>query len=342
MKKLLVPAVLVGTLLFGGGNSHADSLVGETFVTIGDANSDADRAWILKHFNATSVEQKNIINVNIKDEEKYLEQFIPRAQIGSRSISASKLTTLDANKGLVVKVDKEKITYVTDNMITNALINLGVTDAEVEITSPIKVSGTGALTGVMKIYEKKSGKDIPEQVKLATTEEMIQTGKIADEIQAQNDVPKEEAKEDAAKLTAAVKSSLGDLPEEKRPQNLEDMRVFIEKVADNINVNIGDLNVNVTNNFAAPFLDMVKLDEQGLFNMEKLTEGVKNAVENHSFNFDTQGAKDNFTQAVEEGKNMWNSKEMEEIKESGQGWISKAFSWIGDFFSSIGNMISPN
>ncbi|WP_336770152.1 DUF1002 domain-containing protein [Bacillus bombysepticus] len=341
MKKLLVPAILAGTLLFGGSHSYADSLVGESFVTIGDANSNSDREWVLKRFNATSVDPKSIINVNIKDEKKYLEHYIPRAQIGSRSISAAKLTTLDANKGLVVKVDKEKITYVTDNMITNALINLGVTDAEVEITSPIKVSGTGALTGVMKIYEKKSGKDIPEEVKIATTGEMIQTGKMADAIQAQNDIPKAEAKEDAAKLTAAVKSSLGDLPAEKRPQTEEEMRVFIEKVADNINVNIGDINTNVVNNFAAPFVDMVKLDEKGLFNMDKLTEGVKNAVENHSFNFDTQGAKDSFTQAVQEGKNMWNSKEMEGIKESGQSWISRAFSWVGDLFSSIGNLIKP-
>ncbi|GAB6450099.1 hypothetical protein bcgnr5390_13350 [Bacillus luti] len=341
MKKLLIPAVLAGTLLFGGSNSYADGVAGETFITIGDSNKGERYNWVLNHFNANSGNPK-IIMVNIEEEKQYLGQFIPAAKIGSNSISAAKLTTLDANKGLIVKVDKEKITYVTDNMITNALINLGVTDAEVEITSPIPVTGTGALTGVMKIYEQKSGKDIPEQVKIATTGEMIQTGKMADEIQAQNDVTKEEAKDDAAKLTAAVKSSLGDLPEEKRPQNLEDMRVFIEKVADNINVNIGDLNVNVVNNFAAPFLDMVKLDEQGLFNMDKLTEGVKNAVENHSFNFDTQGAKDNFTQAVQEGKNMWNSKEMEEIKESSQSWISKALTWFGDFCKSIGNMINPN
>ena len=48
---------------------------------------------------------------------------------------------------------------------TQMLITAGVKDAEIQITAPFKVSGTAALTGLMKAYETTSNKQIPEEVK---------------------------------------------------------------------------------------------------------------------------------------------------------------------------------
>ena len=61
--------------------------------------------------------------------------------------------------------DRKNINWVTDAMYTNALITAGVKDAEIQITAPFKVSGTAALTGLMKAYETASNKQIPEEVK---------------------------------------------------------------------------------------------------------------------------------------------------------------------------------
>ena len=52
--------------------------------------------------------------------------------------------------------DRKNINWVTDAMYTNALITAGVKDAEIQITAPFKVSGTAALTGLMKAYETAS------------------------------------------------------------------------------------------------------------------------------------------------------------------------------------------
>ena len=47
-------------------------------------------------------------------------------------------------------VRSKNINSITDAMYTNALITAGVKDAEIQITAPFKVSGTAALTGLMK------------------------------------------------------------------------------------------------------------------------------------------------------------------------------------------------
>ncbi len=50
-------------------------------------------------------------------------------------------------------------------MYANALVTAGVENAEVDITAPFNVSGTAALTGVMKAFEKATGKQISTEAK---------------------------------------------------------------------------------------------------------------------------------------------------------------------------------
>ena len=134
---------------------------GESIVTLGENLSEQQKQDLLKEMKAPK--DATIITVSNAEEHKFLEGIVPKAQIGTRAISSSMITYTKPGSGLIVR--SKNINWVTDAMYTNALITAGVKDAEIQITAPFKVSGTAALTGLMKAYETASNKQIPEEVK---------------------------------------------------------------------------------------------------------------------------------------------------------------------------------
>lgn len=70
-----------------------------------------------------------------------------------------------------MEVQTHNISRITDEMYLNALMTAGVKDAKVYVTAPFEVSGTAALTGLMKAYETTSGEKISEDVKKVANEE---------------------------------------------------------------------------------------------------------------------------------------------------------------------------
>ena len=67
-------------------------------------------------------------------------------------------------------------------MIASTLTTSGVENCNVVAASPIEVSGTGALTGIMMAYETASGETLNEDQKATATEELITTGELADAV----------------------------------------------------------------------------------------------------------------------------------------------------------------
>ncbi len=55
------------------------------------------------------------------------------------------------------------LTFVTSSMIASTLLTSGVENCNVVAGSPIEVSGTGALTGIMMAYEKARGKNFSSE-----------------------------------------------------------------------------------------------------------------------------------------------------------------------------------
>ncbi|WP_143522330.1 DUF1002 domain-containing protein, partial [Pseudomonas sp. 2822-17] len=88
---------------------------------------------------------------------------IDASVIGSRSISSSMIIIGDEGSG--INVETNNITWVSEGMYANALITAGVKDANVYVTALFNVSGTGALTGLIKAYELTSDEAIPEEQK---------------------------------------------------------------------------------------------------------------------------------------------------------------------------------
>ena len=105
-----------------------------------------------------------------------------------------------------MEVETKNINWVTDEMYINALITAGVKDAKIYITAPIRVSGTAALTGIIKAYEISADKTIPEDVKQAANEEMVESAKLGDSIGAEN----------ASAFNGKIKGRNGKKPAENR------------------------------------------------------------------------------------------------------------------------------
>lgn len=127
----------------------------------------------------TSADKVETIEVTNADERKYMEGIASESQIGTRTYSCSYVEPTESG-GIQVKT--ANLTFVTSSMIASTLTTSGVENCNVVAASPIEVSGTGALTGIMMAYETASGETLDEGQKEAATEELVTTGELADAI----------------------------------------------------------------------------------------------------------------------------------------------------------------
>ena len=151
---------------------------GAKIVTIG-ANLTEEQKQSMYQYFGTTADAVDTIEVTNADERKYMEGIASEAQIGTRTYSCSYVEPTTSG-GIQVKVGN--LTFVTSSMIASTLLTSGVENCNVVAASPMEVSGTGALTGIMMAYEKASGETLSEDQKAAATEELITTGEIADTI----------------------------------------------------------------------------------------------------------------------------------------------------------------
>ena len=168
----VIAAAMTVTLLMPGV-AFADS---SRIVTLGVDLSSDQRATVLKFFNLTEGDLKNmeVIDVNNKDERRYLEGALSDDIIGYKTYSCSYLEPKTSG-GL--HVETANLTYVTKNTLYNALQTAGVENCSLVVTAPFPVSGTGALTGVFMAYEKR-GVSLDEKKKDAATNELVQTAQL--------------------------------------------------------------------------------------------------------------------------------------------------------------------
>ena len=220
MKKLKNVILLACMLLILPINSYADVAVGDMIITLGEDLTEEQKNTILTEMNAP--EDAQIITVSNEEEHKYLGNYISKSLIGTRAISSSAITLSEKNSGL--EVETKNINWVTDEMYLNALITAGVKDADIYVTAPFEVSGTGALTGLIKAYEVSAEKTIPEDVKQAANEELVKTAELGDSIGADN----------ASALIAKVKEKMANNP----PKTEADIRALIEQAAKELGITL--------------------------------------------------------------------------------------------------------
>lgn len=210
--------------------TFADAIAGEIIVTLGEDLSQDQKDAILKEMGIDDKEKVTIIYVTNEEEHNYLGDYIPASQIGSNALSSARIDMRDENTGITVTTNK--ITYITGSMYSNALATAGISGAEIYVTAPFDVSGTGALTGIMKAYEAVTGEEIDEEVKQAANEEMVVTAELADD----EDIDEEQATD----LMNRIKEEI----EKQRPETTEDLRELIKRVAKELGIDLSDLQLN--------------------------------------------------------------------------------------------------
>ncbi|MGL4761986.1 MAG: DUF1002 domain-containing protein [Sarcina sp.] len=296
VKRGITSIALCGVLLLGGTVSALAD--GANVVTLGTDLSDAQKQTVLKYFGVNENEVV-VLQVNNEEERKYLEGVASEAQLGTRTFSCSYVEP--TKKGNGIKVKTVNLTYVTSNMIASTLATCGITDANVIAMSPMPVSGTGALTGVMKAFEDATGEKLDEDKKEIASEELVVTGDIASDVGAD-------------KATGIV----------------NDIKIEIIKENTKDTVQIAETIVNVTNNYG------VTLTEQQKADLEALMKKVSEEEYDYSQIKDTLGE---IGQTVEDkleeigesiDKGTWDS-----IVDAVSGW----FESVGDWFSGIFNSV---
>jgi len=237
MKKIFV-LLLLSLISLYPIHSFADMAEGDMIVTLGENLTETQKSNLLEEMGAPADVQ--IVTVTNQEEHQYLGKYIAKSLIGTKAISSSAITI--APKGAGIKVKTKNINWVTDEMYVNALITAGVKDANIYITAPISVSGTAALTGIIKAYEISADKTIPEDVKQAANEEMVETAKLGDSIGSEN----------AAALIAKVKEEIA----KNKPKNDAELRSIIEQAAKDLNVTLSAAELNSLIDFFNKLIDL--------------------------------------------------------------------------------------
>lgn len=226
MKKYIL--CFIAVLMFAFPSlALADAVVGEMIITLGENLSEQQKQNLLKEMNASENDQ--IITVTNEEEHNYLGKYIPKATIGTKALSSTSITIEEQGSGL--EVTTKNIDWVTDEMYLNALMTAGVKDATIYVTAPFKVSGTAALTGLIKAYEVSSDEAIPEDVKQIANEELVTTAKLGDDIGTEN----------ASALMAKIKDEIA---QNGVPETESDLRTMIENAANELGITLSEANIN--------------------------------------------------------------------------------------------------
>ncbi|MDX6153305.1 DUF1002 domain-containing protein [Marinococcus sp. PL1-022] len=203
--------------------ASADAAAGDVTVTLGQDLSSEQRSSLLEEMDVTEGEVP-VVEVTNEEEYQYLGDYLSSSEIGSRALSSAKITAVENGGG--IDIETNKIDTVTEGMYANALATAGVEDAEVYVTAPFEVSGTAALTGILKAYEQQNNVNISEDQKQVANEEIAKTSELGEDI----------GKEEATTLITQIKQEINNT----EINNTEDIRVIVQNVSGDMNIELSE------------------------------------------------------------------------------------------------------
>lgn len=245
MKKL-IRVILISMLLslFCGMTAMAAPPEG-TIVALGEDLSPQQRATVLNLMGLTEEDLASctVITITNEQEHQYLDAYMDSAVIGTKALSSVMVTPAESGHGVMVST--RNINYCTTGMYRNALLTAGVQDADILVVGPTELSGTAALIGAIKAYEKMSGDDISDTTLDTAMNELVATGEIA---------TKSASSEQVEELIAYIKGKLaaGEL------DNEEEIRMAIAEGEEKFGVDLTDEEVQQIVDF------MMKIKDLGL------------------------------------------------------------------------------
>lgn len=148
-------------------------------------------------------------------------------------------------------------------MYMNAMVTAGITDADVKICAPYKVSGTAALTGIYMAYEDITGKKLDEDAKLVGTKELTITAELADEIGSAD--------------STAIVNELKIILDETKNMTDDELREQIKQIAGKYEVTLNDSQIDQLISLCRSMekLDISELKQK----VEEVQQYIKNVAE---------------------------------------------------------------
>ena len=257
MKKKMLAGAGILSLCLAMGMSVAVMADSRRVVTLGADLSEQQQQMVLNYFGVTK-DEVEILTINNQDEREHLSAYVPLEQIGTRTYSCAYVSPTTSG-GIQVKT--ANLDWVTCNMIATTLSTSGVVNCDVVAASPIKVSGTGALTGIIMAYEEASGEQLDPEKKEIATQELVVTSNLA------NTVGQKEA-------TAVVN--------QVKTQVIADNITNIEQIQNVVNEVADDQQVTIDDEQMSQILDLLDKIAQEDYNYEDMADTLQRVEENVS------------------------------------------------------------
>jgi uncharacterized protein YpuA (DUF1002 family) len=207
---------IILSLLLSVQTVFADT-VGQRVITLGADLTATQKDAILTEFNHQDTDK--VLTITKEDETHYLG-----SSGDGRELSSSLITMKNKGEGTKISISPN-ITQVNETMYRNALLTAGIADAEVSISSPSKVTGTAALTGIYKAFEAATGQKLdPNRTKIAS-QEVADSAKLGQQI-------------GNPELAASFIEQLKEALKQWNPQTDDDYRKMIDSVAKQLGINL--------------------------------------------------------------------------------------------------------
>lgn len=279
--KLLILFMVLSVVLVGGVNKvQADAY---KVVTLGGNLTEQQKNDMLEYFKVNK-QEVNVIEVNIDEEKKYLGDVASSEQIGTKSISCAYVEPTSSG-GL--QVSTNNIYWVSSSMIKNALITAGIKNANVKAAAPFNVSGTAALTGILKGFENSTaGNKIDEETKKVANDELVTTGNLGDKI----------GKDEAAGLINEIKTEVV----KENPKTEGEIKNIVQNVVNNYNFNLSSEDVDKIVSL------MSKINGLNL-NFSDLKDQLNSVASQLKGSISSEEAKGFFAKIIEAIKNFFSS-----------------------------------
>ena len=286
----IAAAVMTASLV--AAPAYADSRV---VATIGADLTPAQKQTVIDYF-GSNMDGADIIYVTNEDEHAHLDGYIPYEQIGNATYSCA-LICPTTSGGIHVRA--ANLNYVTADMLASALSSAGVRNADVIAICPFKVSGTGALTGVLLAYETATGQPLDQTKKDVATQELVVTQTISNQVGPDaatlivNDVKANVIMNnvtDESQIDAIVETTVNNVVNNTTINNVDNSTTIVDNsttVIDNSTVNVTEVTVNnnpsgLTDEDIAALKELAKSYASAGYNYDDMAETLNTVSQNAS------------------------------------------------------------
>lgn len=280
---------LTATVSVAANDEGIDEKYGLPRVVYGAALSESQQEEVRRLLDVTDPDLVDEYTVTGEDLARYIG-----GNPDANMYSSAKITRKPEGHGIVVQiVSADNITQVTSEMYANAMITAGVENAEVEVASPVKVSGHSALTGIYKAFNVDGEALDPERMEVANEELELAT-ELADQ----------EGMDDShvSELLSEIKQQIA----QQNPVSREEVEQIIEEQLNKLNLQLSEEHINqltdLFDKMRSINIDFGQVTEQ----LEDIARSVQNRLrelsEDEGF---WESVRDFFSRIVEAVRNLF-------------------------------------